>query len=74
MRTDRWKLIHYYQFDEWELFDLQEDPDELANLFGRPEVRDLTVELAQELGRLQAYYGDESATGPMPAEWRAQYR
>ena len=30
IRTDRYKLIHfYYDIDVWELYDLQEDPNEL---------------------------------------------
>ena len=32
VRTDRWKLIHFPAGDEWELYDLQEDPDEIRNL------------------------------------------
>jgi len=74
VRTARHKLIHYYQFDEWELFDLEQDPEETTNLFGEPEVAQLTVDLAARLGRLQQLYGDQSATGPMPQEWRARYR
>ncbi len=63
IRTDRYKLIRYYQAGEWELFDLHEDPDELNNLYGKPEYTDLTVKLAQKLGELQAFYGDDSAEG-----------
>jgi len=39
IRTDRWKLIHFDSTtpDEWELYDLQADPDERTNLHGRPE-------------------------------------
>ena len=31
VRGERYKLMHLYQFDEWEFYDLQEDPDELQN-------------------------------------------
>lgn len=35
VRNDRWKLIHFYNdIDQWELYDLQEDPHELRNLYG----------------------------------------
>ena len=35
IRTDRYKLIHfYYDIDQWELYDLQNDPNELNNLIG----------------------------------------
>jgi arylsulfatase A-like enzyme len=34
IRTDRYKLIHYYyNVDTWELFDLKNDPNELNNLY-----------------------------------------
>ena len=36
VRTDRWKLIEYPGTGEWELFDLQEDPDEIRNLASDP--------------------------------------
>ena len=36
IRTDRYKLMHfYYDIDTWELYDLQEDPNELNNLYGQ---------------------------------------
>jgi arylsulfatase A-like enzyme len=47
LRTERWKYVHY-AFDEevGELYDLAADPDELDNLFNRPEA-------AHELQRLR---------------------
>jgi arylsulfatase A-like enzyme len=33
IRTDRYKLISYYNRNEWELFDLEKDPDEMDSLF-----------------------------------------
>lgn len=32
IRTERYKLISYYERNEWELFDLERDPDEMDNL------------------------------------------
>ncbi|MBC8405865.1 MAG: sulfatase [Planctomycetes bacterium] len=63
IRTERYKLIRYYQVGEWEMFDLKNDPDELNNLYMQPEYRDLAVKLAQQLGGLQAQYEDDSAEG-----------
>lgn len=31
------KLIHFYELDEWELYDLREDPTEVKNQFDTPE-------------------------------------
>ena len=74
VRTERWKLVHYYPFDEWELFDLASDPDERTNLFGRPEHAAAAARLAVELGRLQAQYGDTTVTPPWPAQRQAEVR
>jgi arylsulfatase A-like enzyme len=59
VRTDRYKLIHYYNdIDSWELFDLQEDPSEMNNIYGKPGTEEITKELMAELKRLQEYYDD----------------
>ena len=63
VRTRRYKLIHYYEIDEWELFDLERDPDELGSLYEDPEYGEIRIELAEELGRLQRLYGDPVAAG-----------
>ncbi len=59
VRTDRYKLIHFYHdINAWELYDLREDPHELRNVYGDPEYADIVVELKAELNRLREYYGD----------------
>ncbi len=59
VRTDRYKLIEYYgEQDYWELFDLQEDPDELRNLCEEPGHGQLIEELRSELNRLRERYGE----------------
>lgn len=65
IRTDRYKLIHYYphdqrpDMDQWELFDLQNDPNEMQSLYGRPEHAALTAELQQRLYDLKTKYKDD---------------
>ena len=56
VRTDRYKLIHYYLIDEWELFDLEEDPVEMQSVFDDPEYADVRLELEAELERLRSHY------------------
>jgi arylsulfatase A-like enzyme len=59
VRTDRYKLIRYYNdFDCWELYDIQNDPSEMNNLYGKPGTEEITQELKAELKRLQEYYDD----------------
>lgn len=62
VRNDRWKLIHFYNdIDHWELYDLQEDPHELRNLYDRPEYAGPRHEMTEELIRLQKQYDDTLA-------------
>ncbi len=59
VRTERFKLIHFYHdIDSWELYDLQEDPDEIQNLADVPEYQAIRRQLETELARLQHMYGD----------------
>jgi arylsulfatase A-like enzyme len=54
VRTDRYKLIHYYEApEEFELYDLQEDPEELHNLHGDPAHAALGRQLRQRLEELR---------------------
>ncbi len=56
IRTDRYKLICFYDSDEWELYDLEADPDELANIYGTPGMEAVTAALKSELQYLRARY------------------
>jgi len=62
IRTYRYKLIHFYNdIDHWELYDLQEDPSEMNNLYGNPEYADIQERLHAQLKDLQEQYQDEVA-------------
>ena len=59
VRTDRYKLIHFYNdIDAWELYDLQNDPHEMHNIYDDPAMRPLIDSLRTELVSLQHQYGD----------------
>ena len=59
IRTDRYKLIHFYNdIDEWELFDLRSDPQELHNLYGQKGYETVTKGLKSRLLDLQEQYDD----------------
>lgn len=84
VRTERYKLIRYYGAplgvpgsaeqntpDEWELFDLDVDPQELTSVIDDPAYAAVKAEMEAELARLQELYGDEPYRGddtPHP-EW-----
>lgn len=57
VRTERYKLIHFYNdIDHWELYDLQNDPQEMHNLYGQPKMKKVEQQLRKELQRLQRQY------------------
>ncbi|MGQ7868643.1 sulfatase family protein [Sunxiuqinia sp. sy24] len=63
IRTDRYKLIHFYNdIDEWELYDLENDPTEMNNLYGKAEYQELADKLKVELRKLQEQYQDPILT------------
>jgi arylsulfatase A-like enzyme len=61
VRTERYKLIHYYETDEWECFDLETDPHELRSVYDDPAYSGAVADLRTELQRLRAYYRDQEA-------------
>ena len=59
VRTERYKLIHFYHdIDAWEMYDLQADPNELNNVYTDPDYADVLAKLQKELKKLRAQYGD----------------
>ncbi len=59
---DGWKLIHFYNdTDAWELYNLNEDPHEMRNLYGKPGTEKITKRLMKELVKLQQQYDDKAA-------------
>ena len=59
-RNERYKLIHfYYDIDQWELYDHEQDPNELNNLYISKKESKLVSKLKSELYDLKKYYGNE---------------
>ncbi len=62
IRTERYKLIHfYYDIDQWELYDMEKDPNELHNVYGEPEYADVQVSMHKKLNELRQKYGDSDS-------------
>jgi arylsulfatase A-like enzyme len=62
IRTRRHKLIYYYEREpdppEWELFDLQNDPHELASVYHHPAHQDVVRDLKGQLRQLRTELRD----------------
>lgn len=59
IRTGRYKLIHFYNdIDQWELYDLVDDPNEMKNLYNHPSMQPLVEKLKKQLKALQVQYDD----------------
>jgi len=66
VRTDRYKLMYFYEPDmkEWELYDLQKDPKELKSVYDDPAYASVVKELTAELERLRREYKVPEDTRP----------
>ena len=74
VRNDRYKLMHFYQFDEWEFYDLETDPDELQNLYEDPNYADEIAAMKVELERLRTHYEDDSDVRELPEPRQQELR
>jgi hypothetical protein len=66
VRTARYTLVHFYETKEWELFDNQQDPQQLRSVYTDPAYARSVTELKAELTRLRQFYGDSDAIQPTP--------
>lgn len=56
VRTERYKLIHFYTDDTWEFYDLAADPHELNNVYGRDDYREAIAAAKATYERLKQDY------------------
>ena len=65
VRTDRYTLAHFYQTDEWELYDLKKDPQQMRSVYAEPGYAKTVTAMKSELARLRKEFKD---TSDRPAE------
>jgi len=86
IRTDRYKLIFYYAQPlgiagayecslqpEWELYDLQNDPTEMRNIYNDPANKRLITQLKKELLQLKVKYDDTDSNYPVMQKITKKY-
>ena len=73
IRTKRYKLIHYYQFDKWEFFDLQTDPGEKNNLYNNREHAKTIADTKVQLQAIRKRYKDNSDVTVKPKQWQEKF-
>ncbi len=56
VRTQKHKLMHFYNLGEWEMYDLEKDPREMQSVYDDAGYADIQADLKAELTRLRAQY------------------
>ena len=67
IRTDRYKLIYFYELGEWELYDLTKDPSEMSNVYDRSSYAGVRKRLRASLKGLVDQYDDPEARAALLA-------
>lgn len=59
IRTDRYKLIHFYgDVDEWEMYDLEKDPHEMKSIYSDQAYAQVQKDMHKRLTELRTKYGE----------------
>lgn len=56
VRTMTHKLFYLPVTDEWQMFDLEKDPEEMVNIYEMPEYAEMRLQLTREYERLRKQY------------------
>ena len=69
VRTDRYKLMHfYYDIDECEMYDLEKDPSEMNNVYVDPKYDNIKEMMHRRLQEMREQYGDSDDLNEMHLE------
>ncbi|MDG5490080.1 sulfatase [Psychroserpens sp. SPM9] len=62
IRTQKYTLAHfYYNIDVWELYDLENDPNQINNIIGDPQYTKVVADLKVELKDLMKKYENDKS-------------
>ncbi len=65
IRGERFKLIYFYTLNEWELYDLKNDPGEQKNLYASAAYQTVAKQMKKELLNLRTKYNDHEPAGEL---------
>ena len=66
IRTKQYKLMHfYYDINEWEMYDLNNDPSEMKNIYNDAKYSEIKETLHIRLSKLKLKYGDSDSLNQM---------
>ena len=68
VRSDGWKLVHFVDAEEGQLFDLHEDPEETDNRWDDPAAQEKKRELMDQLLTWRI------RSGVQTADWAEDFR
>lgn len=66
VRTETHKLIYFWTKNQWELYDLIKDPNELNNVYKNPAYSDIVTKLKAEMYRLKKELKDDDQFADKP--------
>ena len=58
VRTERYKLIYFYENNEWELYDLEKDKNEMNNVYDQPAYKKVQEMMKKKLKEKKEQYND----------------
>lgn len=65
IRTNLYKLIYFYTVNEWELYDLKKDPQELHNVYNSKAYQGIQQTIMKKLLAVRNAYDDHEAAGTL---------
>ena len=60
IRDERYKLIYFYEFNQWEFYDLKNDPYELNNLINDQQSKAEIMRMKKRLKILKVQYNKKN--------------
>jgi arylsulfatase A-like enzyme len=69
VRTDRYKLIYFYENNDWEMYDLLNDKKEMKNVYDDPSYTKIKVMMTKKLEEMVKRYKDTTVIADGRKRW-----